>query len=119
MLSPYHEWGDTTFDWEALNDACRFFSNNLRRYGRISISGCKEKYGTMRLEWFCWGAHYNEFFHSLIKPGYLYVDFPVWFRNVDRKIAIVMKYLGVSWIIEQYQRLLFNIITIITVTTWS
>ncbi len=113
-----HDWSETSFDWKALTEACTFFSINLRRYGRISITSCKEKYGTLRLEYFFWNAHYNEFFNSLLRPGYLFVEHPVWLRHIDMKFAILTQYLGLNWIISQYQRLIFNLVTIRAVKKW-
>ena len=112
-----HSWGDD-FDWQALNEACTFFSTNLKRFGRISVTGCKEKYGTMRLEFFYWGAHYNEFFQSLIHPGRLYITTPGWLRTIDFKIAAIAGRIGLSYIISAYQRLIFNIVTVLAVKKW-
>jgi hypothetical protein len=114
----YHDWSEINFDWKALNECCDFFATNLRRWGRIQISGCKEKYGTMRLEWFMWNGHYSQFIHSMIFPGYLHIRYPKWMYKVDWIITDIAAKSGISRAVSAYQRLIFNIVTVIAVKKW-
>lgn len=115
----HHDWSEVDFDWRGLNEACHFFAKSLKRYGRIQITGCKEKYGTMRLEWFHWNGHYNEFLHSIIFPGYLYIKWPAWMRKIDRFITQIAIGCGLCRALSAYQRLIFNIVTLVAVYRWS
>lgn len=113
-----HDWSEKDFDWKSLEEACDFFMK-LRTIGRIQISGTKEKYGTMRLEWFFWNGHYNEFLHSMIYPGYLHIQWPTWFRRIDQFIITpIAVRIGLCRVITAYQRLVLNIITFIAVKKW-
>lgn len=115
---PHHEWGDEDFDWKSLNQACNFFLK-LRTIGRIQMASTKEKYGTMRLDWFFWNGHYREFLHSMIYPGHLYIHWPLWMRKIDEFATVIAKYLGILRLVSCYQRLIFNVITFIAVKKWS
>ena len=110
---PIHYWGDEDFDWNALGKACDFFYKHLRRWGRI---GCytKEKYGTMRLEFFTMSCSpYN-----LIFPGRLSIH-PWWLYHISYKyITPVLRATGIGYCINQYQRFVFNVVTIIAVRKW-
>jgi hypothetical protein len=114
---PYHEWG-SEFDWKSLGKACRFFSTYLRLVGRIQMIGTKEKYGTMRLEWFVWNGHYNELLHAMIYPGQLFIRWPVWMRRIDKVITAFCAKIGICKLISVYQRFIFNIVTLIAVKRW-
>ena len=52
-----HKWGDPDVDWNGISEAAYWIGKQLRRWG-ISVSDCKEKYGTVRV--YCslgrWGA---------------------------------------------------------------
>ena len=65
---PHHEWGDGDFDWDSLYKCVSWFPRQLHRYARFNLTSCKEKYGTMRLEWVgsCHGGLYG-----LLWPGRL------------------------------------------------
>ena len=112
-----HMWG-SDFDFMSLNLACDFFASNLQKYGRIQITGCKEKYGTMRLEWFFWDGHYQQFVHSAMYPGWLYIQYPRWMYKVDWFITAIANKSGLSWCLSAYQRLVFNIVTVLAVKKW-
>lgn len=61
-----HRWGDTDFDWEALNEAINFITDYLRRW-RMGVYS-KEKWGcadiSVMFGWRC--------LHDAIWPGYCY-----------------------------------------------
>jgi hypothetical protein len=98
-----HSWGDDTVDWKGINDAARFIARYLIRYGRVSVLGCKEKYGTVRV--YCvLGWHQ---IHSITHPGYAYNQYPDWLWRIDcvygnRLIALV------NWAVVPYHRWLYR-----------
>lgn len=56
------------------------------KWGRISVTQTKEKYGTVRV--YCsigvWG------FHSLIHPGHVYNQWTEWLWRLDLSIGIII-----------------------------
>lgn len=64
--APHHEWG-SNFDFKSLDKACRFFQKYLWILARVKCY-TKEKYGTMRLEYFyyCDLKLYKRFIFNLI-----------------------------------------------------
>lgn len=101
--SPYHEWGDTDFDWKALVDASEYISNNVRKWGRVGI-WTKEKYGTLRVSTTCAYFREYDFIHHFFYPGYCRYMFPKWFRKyIDWPFGGIMKKLGVVWLLQKYQ----------------
>lgn len=114
-ISPYHEWGDKDFDWKALNEACGFFQRNLQRWARLFCL-TKEKYGTLRLEWFDFGLHGVL---GLINPRIMMWRGSNWVYITNDKITAITRKIGLSWLFWQYQRLIFNILTVIAVKKWS
>lgn len=52
---------------------------NLRRWGRISVTQWKEKYGTVRV--YCDFGWYQ--IHSITHPGYVYSRYPQWLWILD------------------------------------
>ena len=77
-----HDWSETDFDWEGLNNAGIELETFCRRYGRIGMH-TKEKWGTLRAyTYFCC----YPILHSLIYPGYVYSQFPAWLWHADLRL---------------------------------
>ena len=102
-ISPYHDWSETDFDWKALNEAGRYLTDNCRRWARVGL-WTKEKYGTLRVSTTCaFTCEYSPIY-SLVKPGYAYYRWPVWFRQyIDRPVGKALNLLGVLRLINKYQ----------------
>lgn len=114
----HHDWNEDSFDWHSLGKACNFFLY-LRSIGRVQISSTKEKYGTMRLEFLFWAGHYHEFMHSMIYPGRLFIKWPYLVRLIDMYVFTpIARYSGLCRLVTMYQRLVFNVLTIIAVKKW-
>jgi len=72
-----HIWGDKSFDWDALDEACIYLTKNCRRWARLGV-WTKEKYGTMRVTvWM--GMH--EPIQTILWPGHCRAYMPRWFRT--------------------------------------
>lgn len=102
-LSPYHEWGDDDFDWNALNEASDYLHDRCRQFARLGI-WTKEKYGTLRVSVTC--AYFMEYdlLHHIFYPGYVRYMFPRWFRvYIDWPLGKVLKKLGVLTLVQKYQ----------------
>lgn len=102
-MGTYHEWGDTDFDWKALDDAANYISTRCRRWARMGI-WTKEKYGTLRVSTTC--AYFTEydFIHHIFYPGHAYYRLPKWFRvYIDWPFGKVMKYMGIAKLLQMYQ----------------
>ncbi len=98
----HHLWGDE-FDWEGLDEAGNYLRNRCRQFARMGV-WIKEKYGSLRVSTTC--AYFTEydFIHHIFYPGYVYYQFPKWFRVwIDWPFGKVMKHLGVVWLLQRYQ----------------
>lgn len=101
-MGNYHEWGDLDFDWNALDDACRYLEKNCKKWARMGI-WTKEKYGTMRVSTTCaWFG--TEPFQNFFYPGYARCMFPRWFRaHIDFPLGEVLYKLRITKVIQWYQ----------------
>ena len=98
-----HMWGDTDFDWEALNNAINYVVSFCRRWARIPLHG-KEKWGVMRLE----SIYYGFSIVWLIWPGYMFCPkrCPKWLFMLDQDLAHrwpVYRFL-INWWFIPYQK---------------
>lgn len=63
-----HNWGDKDVDWDGINYSAHYIGSNLRRFGRVSATQYKEKFGTVRV-------YINKFgvrtLHDITHPGYV------------------------------------------------
>jgi len=76
-------WGDERVDWAGINDAARYISDYLVKYGRINVRDYKEKYGTVRI--YCslgWSQ-----FHSITHPRHCYARYPKWLWSLDCRVG--------------------------------
>jgi hypothetical protein len=79
-----HFWGDGWPYFGDVGDAAYEVGKFCRRWGRISVTQTKEKYGTARV--YCrFGC---EDLHGLFYPGYCFVQLPRWLSKlVGKKVA--------------------------------
>jgi len=101
-----HDWGEENFDWNGLNKCVRYLGINLRRWGRVSVSTYKEKYGTCRI--YCTLGWRNLF--SITHPGwvsYKVAGYPQWLIIFDIYVlSRIIPYL--NYIIVPYQKWLYR-----------
>ncbi len=101
-MGKYHDWSEKDFDWNALNDACRYLEVNCRRWARMGI-WTKEKYGTMRVSTTC-ACFGCEPFQNIFYPGHAYSRFPRWFRTyIDFPLGDVLYKLRITKLVQWYQ----------------
>lgn len=74
-----HDWSDQNVDWEGISSAAEYIAMRLRRWGRVSVTDYKEKFGTVRV--YC-NLGWTQF-HSVFKPGYVYSQWPRWLWSLD------------------------------------
>lgn len=75
-----HHWNEgDKVDWAGISDAAYWLGKNLRRWGRISVTDTKEKYGTARVH-VSWGW---DQIHSITHPGFHYRQYPLWLWRFD------------------------------------
>ncbi len=104
IIAPYHEWGDTDFDWKALDDAANYLSINVRKWARLGI-WTKEKYGTLRVSTTCAYFMEYDFIHHIFYPGHAWYRLPKWFRTyIDWPFGKCMKWIGIVWLLQKYQK---------------
>lgn len=102
-LSPYHCWGDTDFDWVALNEAASYLETKCRTWGRVGV-WTKEKYGTLRVSTTCAFALEYDFLHSLVYPGHVFIRWPKWVRcYIDWPLGKMLRFLGIIKLFNKYQ----------------
>lgn len=102
-MGNYHQWGDTDFDWKALDDASYYIQDNCRRYARLGL-WTKEKYGTLRISDTC--AYWNYWpIHSLFYPGHAYYR---WNKRLigwmEYPLAEVFMFLRITRLVNWYQK---------------
>ena len=100
-----HNWGDDSFDWNALNKAIEiiwWWSTKIGRFG----GQIKEKYGTLRFyAFFSDGTLY-----SVCKPGYYYYRWPHQVHKFDLYvIRRITNFLGIRWLITRWQYFIYNL----------
>ena len=101
-----HYWGDEGVDWEGINSAASYIGLFCRKWGRISVTQYKEKYGTVRVYCsFRWVS-----LHSLTHPGYVYSQYPQWLWSADiRYIGPFFRKSGLSFLIWQWQKFIYRL----------
>lgn len=74
-----HRWGDENVDWKGIDDAAFWIGQQLRRWGRVSVTQTKEKYGRV-----CVYCHFgwSQMF-SITHPGYVFSRYPQWLWSLD------------------------------------
>ena len=79
-----HQWGDEGVDWAGIDAAAAYIGLGLRKWGRVSVSQFKEKYGTVRV--YC-SLGVNTF-HQLWRPGYMFCRYKwEWLWKLDLAIS--------------------------------
>jgi hypothetical protein len=97
-LHIWGEWPDELFI--DVGNAADEIGQFCRRWGRISVTQTKEKFGTARV--YChFGIHQM---HSITHPGYVYSRYPNWLWHIDcRFIAKFFNFIRLHKIITPYQ----------------
>lgn len=107
-----HIWGDEWFQKNSLTLrlAIRLFQglNDLLR-GPFFLT--KEKYGTMRIEYFMLTPMIDIW---LFRQNVVFIHSPR-LNKIANFLYYVFKYTGINYIILKYQRFIFNLITFVTV----
>jgi len=87
----------------ACANAAYFIHQYLVRYGRISVTQSKEKFGTVRV--YCMLGYWG--FHDLLSPGRVYVNWPRWLYSLDLKYGhAVMQVL--NKLVVPYQKRIYR-----------
>ena len=74
-----HYWGEEGVDWHGITDAAHYIGHILRRWGRVGVADCKEKYGEVRV--YCtFGWHQ---LHNITHPGHFFSRYPKWLWELD------------------------------------
>ena len=111
---PQHEWGDD-FDWESLYECVHWFPIQLHRYARFPLTSCKEKYGTMRLEWL--GCTHKGII-GFIRPGHIFFPAPEFLYKFNGLSEIIAHKIGLRRLLWKYQILIFNLVTLRAYYKW-
>ncbi len=77
-----HYWGDGFPYFADVENVASEIGQFLRKWGRISVTQTKEKYGTARV--YCHFGWYQ--LHSITHPGYVYSRFPDWLWRLDCRV---------------------------------
>lgn len=92
-----HDWSDQSVDWDGIGNAAHYIGTELRKWGRVPVRDCKEKWGTVRV--YCSLGWYS--IHDITHPGYAfiqykkggllhYLNYACWFNNIFRIVNIVI-----------------------------
>jgi len=100
-----HTWEEQGVDWKGINDAAEWIGSFLVRWGRVSVSDTKEKWGTARVYCrFGWTQ-----LHDLTHPRYAYLQYPKWLIRLDFAVfmPIISRSIG-RWIVP-YHKFLYRL----------
>ena len=81
-----HRWGDTSVDWQGINDAAQYIGRRLA-FWRIQVTQVKEKFGTVRV--YCMlgmPCGFYFFFH----PRDCYHRWPKHMKDLDYKYGATL-----------------------------
>ena len=87
----------------ACDAAAWFIHQYLVKYGRISVTQSKEKYGTVRV--YCSLGYWG--FFGLLNPGHIYVHWPKWLYGLDLKLGRPVM-LVLNKLIVPYQKFIYR-----------
>lgn len=113
----YHEWGDEGVDWRGIEDAADWIGSQLSRWGWISVTDTKEKYGTVRVYCtFGWDE-----LHNVIYPRRHYIQWKrgglMWHLNYS---SIIRGLVGtVGRVVVPYQRWLYRFVYALALRKWK
>lgn len=108
-----HSWEDTDVDWVGLSDAAYWIGYRLGKWGRISVSDMKEKYGTVRVYcYFGWTS-----FHTVIYPLHHYSQFPKWLWKLDCYIGYYL-IRPLNWIVRPIQSVIYRAVYKEAIRKW-
>lgn len=115
---PHHVWNDGWEYWKDLGDAIHFCKKHWRAWGRIGIAFSKEKWGVFNHNCqFYWGSWP---IHELVKPGYTYYQWPKWLMLIEMEyLSKAVKYIGMRWLVQQWQKLVYNVVLWRALRKWS
>ena len=95
-----HIWGTPGIDWKGINDAADWIGCFLVRWGRVSVTDTKEKWGTARVYCrFGWTQ-----LHDITHPRYVYLQYPKWLIKADFSffMPIISRTIG-RWIVPYHE----------------
>jgi hypothetical protein len=100
------KWPDELFS--QVGEAADFIGKYCRKYGRISVTQTKEKYGTARV--YC-GFGIGSF-HDITHPGYAYGRYPkfIWRLNIDFSYSKIGRFLFrlLNKVVVPYQQFIYR-----------
>lgn len=105
-----HDWGDKGFKYFGdVGEVADQIGNFCKRWGRISVTQTKEKFGTVRV-YLSFGIFDS---HGLIYPGYVYYQSNI-LKWIDFKILrtrpfeYVLRILN-DWLLFPYQKWIYKL----------
>ncbi len=100
----HHIWGEEGVDWAGIDAAASYIGRYLRKWGRVSVTQTKEKFGTARV--YCSFGWYQ--LHSITHPGYVRSRYPKWLWEIDcLYIAKILPRLT-DWAVGPYHKWLYR-----------
>ena len=100
-----HQWGDENVDWAGIDDAVRYIGRGLKKWGRVSVHQCKEKYGTVRV--YMGGLGFHQL-HSITHPGHCFSRYPKWLWRLDCKYGTKIIPFLFNWFVVPYHKWLYR-----------
>jgi hypothetical protein len=101
-----HFWGEPGVDWAGISAAAEYIGLGLRRWGRVSVTDYKEKYGSAR----CYLSLGLHDWHQLTHPGYVYRQWPGWLWPLNFRGRWLLRLLNCVvlpyhiWLYRRYYR---------------
>jgi hypothetical protein len=110
-----HHWGEEGVDWKGIGDAADWIGKQLVRWGRVSVTQSKEKYGTVRVY-----LHFGwESPHSITHPGYAYSQYPKWLWRLCYTRPVLWFFERVlNRVVIPYQQWLYRLVYKLALKKW-
>lgn len=101
-----HDWSDNSVDWRGISDAAEYIGSTLRKWGRVSITDTKEKFGTVRV--YCSLGWWS--LHDITHPGYHFIQW--------RRVGHIPVPAFINRLVLPYHRFLYRLVYSRAVRRW-
>lgn len=101
-----HHWGDGFPYFSDVESAAYEIGKFCKKWGRISVTQTKEKFGTARV--------YTSFgwygLQSITHPGYVYTRYPLWVHSFDIfVIGKLFRLIQINRVVIPFQKVIYKL----------
>jgi hypothetical protein len=101
-MHSYGNWSDSLFN--QVSDASYYIGDYIAKWGRIHVSQCKEKYGTVRV--YC-NIGYSTLYEFLF-PKHNFIRAPKWLWKIDLFTSYHIYSVLINKLVIPYQKWIYK-----------